>query len=195
MMMYIPDGNKQERDKYNEIWTTVPDYRKISPGLENVERFMKIIQPKLGERVIDIGAGECKAGLEFEKKGLRSWYLDITDAAKPKEVEDSKFILSPLWGDWRFSYNNHKWDYGFCCDVLEHMPPEYTMLCLDRILSNCRISWLQISLIEDGFGASIGETLHLTVRPFDWWLIRLGTLGKVLDARDLLNAGLYIVTR
>jgi hypothetical protein len=194
-MIYIQDGNKQEREKYKEIWTTVPDYRKHSPGLENVERFMKIMKPELGSRIIDIGAGECKAGLEFEKLGLSSWYLDITDAAKPKEIEDSKFILSPLWGDWKFPHSGSKWDYGFCCDVLEHIPPEYTMLCLNKIIHNCQVSWLQISLIEDGFGQAIGETLHLTVRPFDWWLIRLGTLGKVLDARDLIDAGLYVVTK
>ena len=194
-MIYIQDGNRQERNKYNEIWTTVPEYRIHSPGFNNVERFMKILKPEVGKTIIDIGAGECKAGLEFEKFGLRSWFLDITDAAKPKDVDEKRFILSPLWGNWRFPINNLIWDYGFCCDVLEHIPPEYTMLCLDRILNNCRISWLQISLIEDGMGQAIGETLHLTVRPFDWWLIRLGTLGKVLDARDLLNAGLYVVTR
>lgn len=193
-MLYIQDGNKQEREKYHEIWTTVPEYRIYSPGMENVERFLKVIKPDLFKTIIDIGAGECKAGLEFEKRGFRCWYLDITDAARPESVKD-KFILSPLWDNWRFPHSGHKWDYGFCCDVLEHIPSEYTMLCLDRIIKNCEISWLQISLVEDEMGKMIGETLHMTVRPFDWWLVRLGTIGKVIEARDLLNTGLYVVTK
>lgn len=193
--MYVQDGNKQERDKYQEIWTSVPEYRLYSPGEENVDRFMQVIKPKIGETIIDIGAGECKAGLKFEHYGLRPWYLDITDAARPDGIEDNKFILSPLWGDWRYPFNIGIWDYGFCCDVMEHIPTEYTMLCLDRIISNCQISWLQISLVEDIMGKMIGETLHLTVRPFDWWLVRLATLGKVMDARDLINTGLYVVER
>jgi len=194
-MLYIQDGNKQERDKYHEIWTTVPEYRINSPGLKNVERFMKIMRPNEGYTIIDIGSGECKAGLEFEKFGLRSWYLDITDAAKPEEIKKEKFILSPLWGNWKYPHSGSKWDYGFCCDVLEHIPPEYTMLCLANIIKNCQISWLQIALVEDVMGEAIGDVLHLTVRPFDWWLTRLGTLGTVLEARDLLETGLYVVQK
>lgn len=191
-MLYIPDGAKQERDKYQEIWEKVPEYRSYSPGKENVERFMKVINPKLGSRLIDLGCGEGVAGLEFEKLGLDVWYLDITKAAKKEEIRDNRFMVSPLWGDWR---KFPQFDYGFCCDVLEHIPQEYTMLCLDKILENCRISWLQISLIEDSFGKVLGQPLHLTVRSFDWWLIRLGTLGKVIEARDLLDTGLYVVKR
>ncbi len=78
---------------------------------------------------------------------------------------------------------------------MEHIPPEYTMLCLDRIIKNCQISWLNIALVEDGMGEAIGETLHLTVRPFDWWLTRLATLGTVIEARDLLDSGLYVVSK
>ena len=193
--MYIQDGNRQERDKYAEIWTTVPEYRNISPGKQNVERFMKVMQPRPESTIIDLGSGTCLAGLEFERLGFRSWYLDITSAAKPDEVENKRFIESPLWGNWRFPHSGKGWDYGFCCDVLEHIPTEYTMLCLDRIIKNCTLSWLQIALVEDGMGGAIGETLHMTVRPFDWWLIRLATLGKVLDARDLIEQGLYVVMK
>ncbi len=193
-MIYVQDGNKTERDKYNEIWE-IPEYSNFSPGFRNVERFMKVIDPKEGETIIDIGCGQGIAGLEFEKLGLRVWYLDLVKKQLKSEVDKGRFIESPIWGDWRFPHSGRKWDYGFCCDVMEHIPEEYTMLCLDRIVSNCKICWILISLIEEGMGLAIGETLHMTVRSFDWWLMRLGTLGKVLDARDLLNGGLYVVTK
>lgn len=192
MGMHVADGAAQERVKYAEIWS-LPEYRKAhSPGLENVERFMSVLAPKPGERVIDIGCGSGSAGLEFDRLGLRAWWLDITDAGLNESVDRSRFIETPLWSRWGGKISP-MWDYGFCCDVLEHIPPEYAMLTADRILSACKVAWLQISLRPDEFGKLIGEPLHLTVRPFDWWLIRLATLGEVMDARDLCGVGLYIV--
>jgi len=87
-------------------------------------------------------------------------------------------------------------DYGFCCDVMEHIPTEFTMLVLYRILSSCKTTWFQIALVPDNCGQLIGETLHLTVRPFTWWLNRFLDLGAhVEDARDLIDSGLYIVRK
>lgn len=191
--MHIADGAAQERAKYAEIWS-LPEYRQAhSPGLENVERFMSVLSPKTGERIIDIGCGSGKAGIEFNRLGLRAWWLDITDAGLDEGVDRSRFIERPLWARWKTA--TMWWDYAFCCDVLEHIPPEYAMLTADRIISACKTSWLQIALRPDEFGKLIGEPLHLTVRPFDWWLIRLATLGEVIDARDLCGVGLYIVRR
>jgi hypothetical protein len=64
-----------------------------------------------------------------------------------------------------------------------------------NILSSCRTAWLQVALRPDEFGKMIGEPLHLTVRPYDWWLVRLASVGKVVDARDLCGDGLYVVQR
>jgi hypothetical protein len=79
--------------------------------------------------------------------------------------------------------------------VLEHIPTEYVMLCIDRILSRCDLAWLQIALRPDEFGARIGRTLHMTVRSHSWWLGRLATIGKVKEAHDLKSDGLYVVER
>ena len=200
--IHVADGAAQERAKYAEIWSTVPEYRKYSPGLENVERFMSVLEPKVGSTVIDIGCGTGGAGLSLQNDhGLKSWWLDITDAALDPGIERSRFIESPLWApDWSVKHSGplqveRRWDYGFCCDVLEHIPTEYAMLTVDRILASCQTAWLQICLVPDEFGKKIGEPLHLTVKPFSWWLVRLATLGTVIDARDLCGNGLYVVTR
>ena len=195
-MIYIPDGAAEEREKYKEIWS-IPEYRINSPGLVNVDRFMGVIQPESGSSIIDIGCGASVAGLKFKELGLESWYLDITSAAKPEEVPWNRFLETPLWNQWggKLFPRGKRWDYGFCCDVLEHIPTEYTMLCVDRILSYCDVCWLQIALLPDEFGQLIGEQLHLTVKPYSWWLARLATLGKILDARDLIGNALYVVKR
>ena len=199
--MYIVDGAAQERAKYAEIWTTIPEYRDYSPGAVNVERFMSVMKPVRGASIIDIGCGTGIAGLAFEREhGLRSWFLDITGAALDPAIDRDRFIEAPLWERWARGgggplKTKRRWDYGFCCDVLEHIPPEYTMLTIDRILEACGTAWLQIALQPDVFGQKIGEPLHLTVQPFTWWLIRIATLGTVIDARDLCGLALFIVRR
>ena len=192
--LHIGDGAAQERDKYAEIWTRIPEYRAHSPGLENVDRFVKVMEPDRGATILDIGCGEGVAGLEFRRRGFDVWWLDITDAGL-RNVPRHRFICSPIWKAWgpQPGAGGAPWDYGFCCDVMEHIPPEFTMLAAARILESCRVAWFQVALRPDEFGAAIGEPLHLTVRPFDWWLVRLAEIGHVLDARDLCGDGLFVL--
>lgn len=187
--IYIPDGAAQERDKYREIWS-FPEYSEFSPGGENVQRFLNVLTPPPAALVLDIGCGRGNAGLGLQAAGLTVKWLDITDAALDPSIPRDRFIQAPLWDDWA---NGRRWNYGFCCDVMEHIPPEYVMLCIERIVRACAISWFHIHNGADEFGKVIGEPLHLTVRPFLWWLIRLNTVGKVVDARDLCGTSLYIV--
>jgi hypothetical protein len=107
------------------------------------------------------------------------------------DVPRDRFICDALWSRW----DSLGYDYGFCCDVMEHIPPEYTMLVAERILSACDVAWMQIALQPDEFGAAIGKTLHLTVQPFKWWRDRLRLLGNVIEARDLCSTALFVVTR
>lgn len=204
-MLHIPDGAAQERAKYAEIWA-LEDYGRYSPGLENVDRFMTVVKPPVADSIgvrpylLDIGCGQGVAGLEFARRGLSVWYLDITAAGLKPEVDRTRFIETPLWAQWPdpvawFPGMPVRWDYGFCCDVMEHIPPEYTMAVIDRILSRCGTTYFQICNLPDEFGKRIGEPLHLTVQPFKWWLIRLATLGAVIDARDLCGASLFVVKR
>lgn len=187
-MLHIPEVVGPEREKYEQIWAQ-PDYKKFSPGLQNVERFMKVIEPTPGQTLIDIGCGAGVAGLEFQKRGLTVSFLDLTGAA----LEDGvyAFVEEPVWSHkwWR----HRKWDYGFCCDVLEHIPPEYTMLSVARIMEACHCAWLQINFDPDLMGSLIGKPLHLTVQSYTWWLGRLATLGKVIDARDLCGMGVFVM--
>jgi len=191
-MINVADGAAQERDKYAEIWS-LREYRDAhSPGVENVERFMKVMHPRQGSTTIDVGCGSGHAGLELARRGLFSWYLDITDAGLDQTVPREYFIQQPAWAKWPGKY----FDYGFCCDVLEHIPPEYALLVCDRIIDRCGVAWLQICNQPDNFGPKLlGEPLHLTVRTYSWWLMRLATLGNVIDARDLCGVSLFVVTR
>lgn len=183
-----------ERHKYTELWQSVPEYHDHSPGLENVDRFIKIMRPKENASLIDLGCGEGIAGLRFDEFGLSVNWLDITDAGLSSLVPYRKFIKATLWSNWNH-FNKYGYDYGFCCDVMEHIPTECTMLAADRIITACRLTWFQIALVPDSFGQFIDQQLHLTVRSFKWWLEHLHELGEVIEARDLCEHGLYIVKR
>lgn len=185
---------ERERDKYSELWSSVYEYRKYSPGMENVSRFMEIMKPEPHSTLIDIGCGTGEAGLEFQHKGLDVKWIDITDAGLRPDIPRSRFIRAPLWEDWTRDWK-YGYDYGYCCDVMEHIPTEYTMLVIDRIISSCRITWFQIALVPDQFGVTIGQPLHLTVQPFTWWLDHIRDAGIVIDARDLCGQALFVVKK
>jgi hypothetical protein len=183
---------QEERAKYAEIWQQVPEYRNFSPGMQNVDRFMSIINPAAGSSLVDVGCGEGKAGLDFQARGLLVDWVDITDAGLSPEVPRKRgFTQSAIW-HWAPAPG---WDYGFCCDVMEHIPPEYTMLCIARIMDACETAWFQICNVPDQFGQRIGRPLHLTVQPFTWWRDRLSDFGMLVEARDLCGNSLFVVSR
>jgi SAM-dependent methyltransferase len=186
------DAAAKEREKYSELWRDVPEYRTYSPGLENVERFMSVMKPAYGATLIDVGCGTGGAGLKLTGHGLNVTYLDITDAGLDPQIDRKRFIESAIWKNWR----GQRWfDYGFCCDVMEHIPTEYTMLSLKNIIDGCMQSWFQIAFVPDEFGRAVGAPLHLTVQPFTWWRDRIGALGTLTDARDLGAQGVFVVAR
>lgn len=185
--------NQVEYDKYTELWRDFPEYRDYSPGMENVQRFLDVMPLiKRGQSLIDVGCGTGVAGLEFANHGLLVNWIDITDAGLLPAVPRKSFTKAELWAPWH-RLNKYGYDYGFCCDVMEHIPPEYTMLVIDRILAACRTVWFQIALTPDRFGAAIGQPLHLTVKPFTWWRDRLASLGNVIEARDLCGVAMFVV--
>src|SRR5262245_35883693 len=139
--MDVVDAAAQERAKYAEIWG-IPEYRNYSPGGEHVGHFIELCEPPAYATVIDVGCGRGNAGLELEKhKNLKLWWLDITDAALDPGIDQNHFILAPLWSRWQRPMG---WHYGYCVDVLEHIPTEYVMLCVERIARACGVSYLVI---------------------------------------------------
>jgi hypothetical protein len=53
--------------------------------------------------------------------------------------------------------------------------------------------FLSISLMPDQFGKWIGKPLHQSVQTFPEWRDQLAAIGRVIEARDLLHTGIYLV--
>ena len=173
-----------EFEKYERMWS-VPEYSDYSPGETLVDTFMEMTGAQKGDSVIDLGCGTGRATSALQEKGLRATGFDIT----PKGLQETiHFRQGCLWRKIGGQY-----DHGYCCDVMEHIPIEFTMLVLHQISLVTPNLFLQICNIPDGFGRAIGEPLHLSVMPFQWWKAHLESFGEVLDARDLLTSSVFHV--
>jgi SAM-dependent methyltransferase len=157
-----------------------------------------------GGSVLDAGCGSGKGALALAARGFRVVMCDVTDAGVMPAATALPFVRASLWNDLvtaigmeieqTATYDTPQVDYVYCCDVLEHVPTEFTMLVLSRLLDVARHGvFLSIALVPDGFGVWVGETLHQTVRDFCWWRDRLRDLGELVECRDLINTGVYFV--
>jgi 2-polyprenyl-3-methyl-5-hydroxy-6-metoxy-1,4-benzoquinol methylase len=176
-----------EREKYRKIWTQVPDYRCTSPGEKQVATFLKSAQWDKGDTLIDCGAGTGRASKLLSKAGLNVLMLDITPCATDDKI-DLPLVVACLWA----MPFKQRFDWVYCCDVLEHIPTEHVDATLDNLATMTGFgAFLQIALFNDGFGRMIGQTLHLTVKPAAWWLEKIAARWHVKSWT--VNDGSYLV--
>lgn len=196
----------QERATYEEAWA-LEAYGDFSPGEKYMPIFISMIggpppgapytlpgarEPFVsGRTVLDAGTGSGKGALALAAQGFRVTCCDFTSAGLVDEARTFPFHEVCLWHDLG---HLGRYDYAYCCDVMEHIPTEYTMLVVSRILGTCREgAFFSISLVPDSFGVWVGKPLHQTVQPYTWWRDRLNDIGTVVEARDLGTNGVYLV--
>jgi len=179
----------KERDKYRRMWERA-EYRRYSPGLEAASRAFK--QMRAGQTLYDLGCGTGRAGDYFHANGMDVVLVDFAPNANESKLP---FVEACLW---RMELPRRDW--GFCADVMEHIPPEHVEAVLERIAACCSNVYFQIHTEQDGCGRLIGETLHLTVQEPAWWFEKLRkyfvleghgksrhrveTWGRVLDHKE-----------
>jgi len=193
---------RTERGKYEEIWKH-DSYRQTSPGERLATEFLRQAKPSRGETVIDFGCGTGRGGLMlYALGGLKPIFVDFAfNALDPDIREESekqpdkwKFICHDL-SKWPYPKELKGAKYGYCTDVMEHIPPEQVGLVLKNILRSARHVFFNIATEPDLHGALIGETLHMTVQPFEWWLERFRELEcSVHWSHKLENGALFYVT-
>ena len=114
------------------------------------------------DTVIDFGCGTGRAAKKFEEQDFPVVGVDFVRAALETEIA---FVEACLW-----DMPSFKADWGFCTDVMEHIPPEKVPDVLEQIHARTKKGcFFQIALTKDSFGDRIGERLHLTVQSLDWW--------------------------
>ena len=160
-MWNTPPECLTERDKYRVMWST-ESYRDVSPGEKCVPLIMDKLNPT--SLVLDFGCGTGRASVELAKRGIPVMLIDFADNCRDEEAAILPFIEWDLTQKMPVTA-----DYGICCDVMEHIPTEDVSSVIKNIMASVRKVFFQISTIDDHFGAVIGSTLHVTVRPHSWW--------------------------
>jgi len=175
---------QKEHEKYSAIWAT-KEYHEFSPGAKFAPVFAGCVEDKEAQ-IIDLGCGTGEGGKTLKELGFKKvTFMDLVAV-----TDETPFIEASLWGKWGTGL---KWDWGYCCDVMEHIPPEYVSLVLHRIREQTERVFFSIAFIEDHCGAVIQEELHLIIKPFKWWRDFLKEFGEVEDARDLGIQGVFVV--
>lgn len=189
-----PDG---EQLKYEKMWSN-PEYRNYAPGEHCAQLFLRQANIKPDDEVIDFGAGTGRGALMMAFFGrAKVTMVDFTTNSLDEDVRNAldtqngrlKFVQADLRHSIPVSAK-----YGFCTDVMEHIPPENVDTTLTNIMKAAQHVFFQICLVEDTMGELIGEHLHLTVKPYKWWLKKFEELGAVVhwSQEQGVNACFYV---
>src|SRR6185436_18607094 len=199
---------EKERETYEAAWA-IPAYAKDSPGAIYLPLFLDMAKPDLQQwrdmtgsayqlTVLDAGCGAGDGALALQQAKFQQIVLcDITDSGLCPEAKEFPFYQVCLWDHlatqlgWMYG---GKFDYVYCCDVMEHIPTPFTMLVVSRLLEVTRTAaFFTISLNTDQFGAWVGKPLHQTLQSYAQWKEQLDTVGHVIESGDMMHCGVYLV--
>ena len=190
---YIKCWNAGWVDEVNEKTNTGrqwPDYGHFSCGADSFPDFLDAAKPKPGETVVDWGCGSGKASKLLYDYGLDVTAVDFAFNCLDEDIE----LLTKDNPMFRFiehdigKYIALPSEYGFCVDVLEHLPEDEVDAALDSMLYNSKHLFLQIDTAKDGFGQHPEiqeENLHLTVKPYQYWLDKLVSKTVVIHKSNI----------
>lgn len=153
---------QDEREKYERMWD-ISRYRSYSPGEKALPTAVRYL--KTGSTVADFGCGTGRAAQSLQNAGYHVTAIDFAGNCLDGKV-DVPFHRACLWElppDMLF-------DYGYCTDVMEHIPTSKVNATLKCLHGATRFGcFFQIATFKDRFGDLIGERLHLTVQSADTW--------------------------
>lgn len=170
-----PADAEREAAKYRTMWMQ-PEYRRSSPGEERLPEILGALKSKPGAHVIDFGCGPGRAAGAMQDVGHRVTAVDFASNCLDPDIR-VPFVEACLW-DLPASLTG---DAGICCDVMEHIPPDKVddvLASISRAVPACAFT---ISSRVDRMGWLIGERLHLTIHPPEWWQTKLGEHWPVVE--------------
>lgn len=164
-----------EKAKYERMWG-FGSYRKNAPGEKLVADAINRLGIDEPTTVIDFGCGTGRAARAFKKRGHIVTGIDIAENCLDPGV-NILLVNQCLWEPIGI-----KAEIGYCTDVMEHIPPEHVDAVLANIAACTERSYFQIATRKDAMGRLIKDTLHLTVKPADWWEQKLSEHFERVEA-------------
>lgn len=162
-----------EQAKYKRLWGEHKQYRAIAPGEQLADHFLSLARPQPHQVCFDFGCGTGRGAARIAKR-CQVVGFDFADNCLDDSVRGAfEFVQHDLTQP----ISREVADFGYCTDVLEHIAPDDVRQVLSNIVTAARRVYLNISTVPDHLGSLIGEQLHLTVQPMDWWRDELKALG------------------
>ena len=185
----MDDIAKIEREKYLAVWQR-PEYRRVSPGMFEVERATAVMDIKPGSTLIDFGSGPCRATKWILDHGVRALAIDF--APNASEFPDIPFVEACLWDTLD---GVAPADFGFCCDVMEHIPEEKVGAVLANIARlSTRSAYFRIATRADVMGQRlIQKPLHVTVKDSTWWRQKLSNHFGLVDVVERTDRDIMLL--
>lgn len=172
-----------EQAKYEKVWQH-DAYRQVAPGESWAAVFKQHVPTKAGETIIDFGAGTGRGALMLAVlTGCKVKMLDFVDNCLDEDVRNALTTQAHVLSFDRADLTRpieHKADWGYCTDVMEHIQPELVPQTLRNVIQAAGSVFWAISTVEDRMGALIGAPLHLTVKPGAWWVREIERQGGVV---------------
>jgi len=179
----IEQAKITEKEKYEKMWA-IDDYRTVSPGEQMAQLFLSQAKILPDSTVIDFGCGTGRGGLMIALFGKAIvTLLDFAENALDEEVRNATVSQPHRISFVQADLNDPipvMASYGYCTDVMEHIPPDEVDTVLTNIMRAAPHIFFNISTVDDVMGERIGHPLHLTVEPFEWWAKKLREHGAVV---------------
>ncbi len=160
-----------EAAKYTKVWKE-SDYRIVSHSVELWKDRRELFPTSIAS-ALDIGCGLGMILPVWNEQGIDAWGIDIAPNCLDIEVSSRychKFVCGCVWSmEW-----DRVFDFGICTDVMEHIPPDKVLPALQAISQCCNEVLFKIDHISNEF---IGEILHLTIKPVEWWIELMNSIG------------------
>lgn len=182
-----PPESLTERDKYRLMWNH-DTYRAVAPGELCVPLFIETARPD--GLILDFGCGTGRAALALQERGHEVLAIDFADNCRDDEALGLPFIE---WDLTRPCPARGK--YGFCTDVMEHIPREDTDTVLTNMFASAPRIFFQIDTEEDVCGQLIGQPLHINIRPHDEWRALLAKHGTIVFEQPGEGSSIFYVIK
>lgn len=170
-----------EHEKYERMWQ-FPDYREIAPGEDVANLFLSVVNVIPTDVIVDFGCGTGRGAKRIhEATGCEFILVDFTSNSLDESVKGGSwytFMRSDLAVPLPMSASG---ELGYCTDVMEHIPPEQVDQVIQNIMACSKNVFFQVSTIDDECGVLIGQHLHLSVHPMQWWLDTFSDLGHTVE--------------
>jgi len=178
---------QDEDRKYSILWSSnysSAKWKKLAK---------KLVQNEKRGKLIDLGFGNGESLNYFLKKGFDTYGVEISCLCVDNAIKKGFNVYHGSLDNLNF-YPDSYFEFGFCNDVIEHLPEELIIDSLREIKRICsKKLYLSVCPTLSHHLSAKGENLHLTVKPKEWWESQFNEVGEVKHVKFAFSRSLRYV--